>query len=70
MLKQYSDNINNICDLIRRILGVKNPSKITFNMLNDMFDLDMEDSKLIAKVLAAVKNDKRMSMPAIHSNIS
>ena len=65
MLKQYSDNINNICDLIKRILGVKNPSKITFNMLNDMFDLDMEDSKLIAKVLAAVKNDKRMSMPAI-----
>ena len=65
MLKQYSDNINNICDLIKRILGVKNSSKITFKMLNDIFDLDMDDSKLVAKVSNAVKNDKRMTMPAI-----
>ena len=65
MLKQYSDNINNICDLIKRILGVKNSSKITFQMLNNIFDLDMEDSPLVDKALAQVKNDKRMTMPAV-----
>ena len=65
MLTQYANNINNICDLIKRILGVKNSSKISFKMLNDVFDLDMEDNKLIKSVIDVVKKDKRMSMPAV-----
>ena len=65
MLRQYADNINNICNLIKHILGVKNSSKITFKMLNDLFDLDMEDSKLVDKVTKAIKNDKKMIMPSV-----
>ena len=34
-------------------------------MLNDIFDSDMDDNKLISKIEAIVKNDKKMSMPSV-----
>ena len=65
MLKQYADNIYNICDLIKSILKVKNQSKITFKMLNDLFDSDFEENRLVKEVINVVKENKKMTMPAL-----
>ena len=65
MIKQYDANIYNICDLIKKVLGVKNSSKISFEMLNDLFDTDMDENKLVDKLIKIVKFDKKMIMPSI-----
>lgn len=65
MIKQFDSNIYNICDLIKKVLGVKNVSKISFEMLNDLFDTDMDENKLVKKLSQIVKYDKKMIMPSI-----
>lgn len=64
MISIYKDNIYNICDLIKKILGVKNSNKITFDMLTNTFDSDMDDNKLVNKVLNIIKDNPKMIEPA------
>ena len=65
MLKQYADNNYKICDLIKSILKVKNHAKITFKMLNDLFDSDFDENRLVKEVINIVKGNRKMTMPAL-----
>lgn len=64
MLKIYSDNLGKISDLIKEILGVKNASKISFKLLNDYFDSDMEENKLVKKISDVIKDNPKKILPA------
>ncbi|MCR5350767.1 MAG: hypothetical protein K6E20_07245 [Acholeplasmatales bacterium] len=65
MIKNYKDNIYNICDLIKKLLGVKKENKIGFQMLNDLFDLDYDDNRLEKKIMEVITEDKKQIEPAI-----
>ena len=65
MIKNYKDNIYDICDLIKKMLGVKKENKITFEMLNDLFDLDYDDNRLKNKISEVIKDNKKLIEPAI-----
>ena len=65
MLKRYDENIYNICDLLKKILGVKNVSKISFSQLNDLFDSDMEDNRLVDKILTINKANPKTVLPSV-----
>jgi len=65
MIQIYKDNIYNICDLIKKILGVKNVNKITFKDLNDVFDLDSDDDILLNKIKNIIKDNSKLIEPSV-----
>ena len=69
MIKQYKENMNLILDLVSKILNLKPKDKISFKLLNETFDSEIEvssykEDKLLLKIDEICKKNTKYYYPA------